>query len=58
MTGDQYALTSSSLIRQVVALGGDLRKLQPLLPPVVIEALRQKQQSGGLGPAAPDAPST
>src|SRR2546423_8993117 len=27
MTGDQYALTSSSLIRQVVYLGGELRQL-------------------------------
>src|ERR1041385_9287015 len=32
MTGDEYALTSSSLIRQVVALGADLEKLQPLVP--------------------------
>jgi pantetheine-phosphate adenylyltransferase len=32
MTGDQYALTSSSLIRQVVSLGGDVRKLSGLLP--------------------------
>jgi phosphopantetheine adenylyltransferase len=27
MTGDQYALTSSSLIRQVVSLGGDINAL-------------------------------
>src|SRR4051794_35226819 len=26
MTGDQYALTSSSLIRQIVSLGGDVNK--------------------------------
>ena len=29
MTGDQYALTSSSLIRQVVSLGGDVRASWP-----------------------------
>jgi pantetheine-phosphate adenylyltransferase len=41
MTGDQYALTSSSLIRQVVSLGGDVRQLKSLLPPLVIQRLRQ-----------------
>ncbi len=46
MTGDQYALTSSSLIRQVVQLGGDLRSLAALLPEIVIEKLREKQNSG------------
>ncbi|MEL7238735.1 MAG: pantetheine-phosphate adenylyltransferase [Planctomycetota bacterium] len=46
MTGDQYALTSSSLIRQVVVLGGDVDALKPLVPPVVVEALRQKQVVG------------
>jgi pantetheine-phosphate adenylyltransferase len=40
MTGDQYALTSSSLIRQVVALGGDLRSLAAILPATVIDRLR------------------
>src|SRR3954468_16862895 len=44
MTGDQHALTGSSLIRQVVALGGDVRQLASLLPPVVIERLREKQK--------------
>ncbi len=48
MTGDQYALTSSSLIRQVVGLGGDVRTLSGLLPDVVIARLRQKQRHGGL----------
>jgi pantetheine-phosphate adenylyltransferase len=58
MTGDQHALTSSSLIRQVVALGGDVRQLASLLPPVVIEKLRDKQRKHVLGPAEPDAPAT
>jgi pantetheine-phosphate adenylyltransferase len=48
MTGDQYALTSSSLIRQVVGLGGDVRSLSGLLPALVIQRLRQKQRHGGL----------
>jgi pantetheine-phosphate adenylyltransferase len=48
MTGDQYALTSSSLIRQVVALGGDVRSLSQLLPAIVVNKLREKQQKGDL----------
>src|SRR5262249_34178594 len=36
MTGDEYALTSSSLIRQVVGLGGDLESLLSVLPALVI----------------------
>jgi len=48
MTGDQYALTSSSLIRQVVALGGDVRSLSQLLPLVVVNKLREKQRNGDL----------
>ena len=43
MTGDKYALTSSSLIRQVVDLGGDVEALRPLVPDVVVEALRARQ---------------
>jgi pantetheine-phosphate adenylyltransferase len=59
MTGDQFALTSSSLIRQVVSLGGDLRTLNGLLPSVVIQKLREKQRRGGLQISKePDAPAT
>ena len=59
MTADQYALTSSSLIRQVVQLGGDLRKLKPLLPSNVIAALSQKAKSGAWQrPTGPDTPAT
>ena|SRR5207248_2056324 len=57
MTGEQYALTSSSLIRQIVELGGDLRQLSSVLPPIVIKRLREKQK-GILGPPQPDAPPT
>jgi pantetheine-phosphate adenylyltransferase len=45
MTGDQYALTSSSLIRQVVWLGGDARKLRGLVPPLVIKKLAEKRRA-------------
>jgi pantetheine-phosphate adenylyltransferase len=57
MTGDQFALTSSSLIRQVVALGGDIRQLQGLLPELVIRRLKQKQKLlARVGPG-PDTPT-
>jgi pantetheine-phosphate adenylyltransferase len=59
MTGDQYALTSSSLIRQVVALGGDVRSLSALLPAVVVQKLREKQKNGSLKISeTPDLPTT
>jgi len=62
MTGDQFALTSSSLIRQIVALGGDVRKLSAVLPGAVIAKLREKQRNGGLplsdGTSDPDLPTT
>jgi pantetheine-phosphate adenylyltransferase len=58
MTGDQYALTSSSLIRQVVSLGGDVAQLAGLLPEVVIQRLKEKQKEPGFRSTEPDAPST
>jgi pantetheine-phosphate adenylyltransferase len=59
MTGDQYALTSSSLIRQVVALGGDVNQLSAVLPEVVVRKLREKQQFlRQQPPPPPDAPAT
>jgi pantetheine-phosphate adenylyltransferase len=59
MTADQYALTSSSLIRQVVALGGDLRKLSTLVPPIVVRHLEYMQRRGiNLRTLVPDAPAT
>ena len=58
MAGDQYALTSSSLIRQVVALGGDVRQLTAVLPELVVERLREKQRRSGIPAAEPDAPAT
>jgi pantetheine-phosphate adenylyltransferase len=57
MTGDQYALTSSSLIRQIVSLGGDVRQLKGLLPDVVIDRLGAVQrQYLNETPPKPDAP--
>ncbi len=57
MTGDQYALTSSSLIRQVVGLGGDVESLVAVLPPIVVERLRKKQPSFRFDNPDPDAPN-
>lgn len=56
MTGDQYALTSSSLIRQIVSLGGDIESLGAVLPATVIARLKAKQSSGQLLRPKPDAP--
>ncbi|MEO6435506.1 MAG: pantetheine-phosphate adenylyltransferase [Tepidisphaeraceae bacterium] len=58
MAGDQYALTSSSLIRQVVALGGDVRKLAGILPEIVVERLQKRQDQHLLDRSGPDAPAT
>jgi pantetheine-phosphate adenylyltransferase len=57
MAGDQFALTSSSLIRQVVALGGDIRQLRTILPDVVVEKLKEKYGRSRRAPAEPDAPA-
>ncbi len=60
MTGEQHALTSSSLIRQVVSLGGDVRQLTSLLPELVVRKLKEKQASGQFHALSmgPDAPAT
>jgi len=59
MTGDQHALTSSSLIRQAVALGADLSRLAALVPRNVLERLEIMKRKGMLARmAAPDAPPT
>lgn len=56
MTGEQYALTSSSLIRQVVAFGGDVNQLAAVLPELVIERLAEKQRNMPRS-MMPDAPA-
>ncbi len=47
MTNEKFGFTSSSLIRQIVALGGDLNKLTTLLPPQVIAELDQLRRQRG-----------
>ncbi|HTW95305.1 MAG TPA: pantetheine-phosphate adenylyltransferase [Tepidisphaeraceae bacterium] len=42
MAGDEFALTSSSLIRQIIALGGNPRLLSAVLPETVIDQLAKK----------------
>lgn len=44
VTGEQYAFTSSSLIRQVAALGGSLERLRPIVPEIVIERMRRMRE--------------
>lgn len=46
MTGETYAFTSSSLIRQIAA-GGDVGSLHRLLPPAVLERLKEKKKNLG-----------
>ena len=57
LAGEQYALTSSSLIRQVVALGGDVGQLSAILPEIVIDRLREKQKHIAKHRPEPDAPA-
>src|SRR3954470_16043679 len=45
MAGEQYAMTSSSLIRQIVGLGGDVESLRAVLPAEVVDRLREKQRT-------------
>src|SRR4051812_3971848 len=56
MTGDEFALTSSSLIRQVVSLGGDVRQLSGILPDLVVKRLAKKQREHAYESSEPDAP--
>ena len=41
MTGESYAFTSSSLIKQIAA-AGDVDRLRRLVPPLVIDRLKRK----------------
>lgn len=43
VAGESFAYTSSSLIRQIAALGQDLGALKAMCPPLVIEALARKK---------------
>jgi pantetheine-phosphate adenylyltransferase len=46
MTGEVHAFTSSTLIKQI-ASGGDIDRLAPLLPPLILERLRKKKDDNG-----------
>ena len=43
VSGEEYAYTSSSLIRQMAGLGATIDQLATFVPPVVLEAIRKKQ---------------
>ncbi len=45
VAGQSFAYTSSSLIRQLAAMGTNLRPLANMVPPVVLDMLRQKKAS-------------
>lgn len=46
VAGQTFAYTSSSLIKQLTAMGRDLRALRKMCPPPVVEALRRKKKEG------------
>jgi len=46
VAGQTFAYTSSSLIKQITALGDDLSALSSMVPPVVVERLAEKKRSG------------
>jgi len=43
ITDEKYGFTSSSLIRQIVELGGDVEKLADIVPAAVLSHLREAQ---------------
>lgn len=43
VAGQSFAYTSSSLIKQITAMGNDLSSLSSMVPPAVIELLRRKK---------------
>lgn len=46
VAGQSFAYTSSSLIKQLTAMGNDLTSLGNMVPPIVIEKLREKKAAG------------
>jgi len=48
MTSQVYAYTSSNLIKQIAAMGGDLDRLSGIVPELVIEALKELRERDGL----------
>lgn len=49
VTGEQFAFTSSSLIRQIAAFGGSTENLVPFVPPIVVERVAAKVRASGGG---------
>lgn len=45
VAGQTFAYTSSSLIKQITAMGDDLSVLLPMVPPLVVERLEAKKRS-------------
>ncbi len=43
IAGQDFAYTSSSLIRQITAMGHDLAALRTMVPPLVVDALMRKK---------------
>ncbi|MCA9307788.1 MAG: pantetheine-phosphate adenylyltransferase, partial [Phycisphaerales bacterium] len=43
VAGQSFAYTSSSLIKQITAMGDDLSVLSPMCPPLVIDMLKRKK---------------
>jgi len=46
VAGQDFAYTSSSLIKQVTAMGRDLKALKSMVPPLVVKMLREKKRQG------------
>jgi len=46
VAGQDFAYTSSSLIKQVTAMGRDLMVLAPMVPALIIERLKEKKAAG------------
>ncbi|HVZ93267.1 MAG TPA: pantetheine-phosphate adenylyltransferase [Phycisphaerales bacterium] len=46
VAGQSFAYTSSTLIKQITAMGTDPNALSSMCPPLVIEKLREKQAAG------------
>lgn len=46
VAGQDFAYTSSSLIKQITAMGKDVAPLKSMVPPAVLVALRAKKKAG------------
>ena len=47
VTDQAFSYTSSSLIRQIAALGGNLDSLNSIIPPIVVDALKEMKAGSG-----------